>query len=300
MTGKDWKIGPLVEQLRQVREDWRKARDRDPYIAGREFPSTKVLEQVTESISAALYPLRLGPADLHPEHEDYFVGHTLSRALDDLGTQAKLELRYGLPGHSEAEAEARAEHIIREFAEELPRIRQILDTDVEAAYRGDPAARSMDEIVLCYPGIRAMIAHRLAHALYVRGLPLLARMISEDAHSRTGIDIHPGAHIGNSCFIDHGTGVVIGETCIIGNRVRIYQAVTLGAKRFDADESGSLVKGNARHPIVEDDVVIYAGATILGRITIGKGSSIGGNVWLTHSVPEGSQISQAQSRSDCE
>lgn len=300
MTGKDWKIGPLVERLRQVREDWRKARDRDPYIAGREFPSAQILEKVTESISAALYPLRLGPADLHPEHEDYFVGHTLSRALDDLGTQAKLELRYAAPGHNEAEADAKAEHIIREFAEELPRIRQLLDTDVEAAYRGDPAARSMDEIVLCYPGIRAMIAHRLAHALYVRGLPLLARMISEDAHSRTGIDIHPGAHIGHSFFIDHGTGVVIGETCIIGNRVRIYQAVTLGAKRFDADETGTLVKGNARHPIVEDDVVVYAGATILGRITIGRGSSIGGNVWLTHSVPADSQISQAQSRSDCE
>ena len=152
--------------------------------------------------------------------------------------------------------------------------------------------------MVCYPGITAVIHHRLAHPLYNLGAPLVARIISEIAHSATGIDIHPGASIGDSFFIDHGTGVVIGETAVIGRRVRLYQAVTLGAKRFEKTETGMLVKGNARHPIVEDDVVVYAGATILGRITIGRGSTIGGNVWLTHSVPPGSHISQAQTRSE--
>jgi len=174
----------------------------------------------------------------------------------------------------------------------------VLDTDIRAAYEGDPAASSLDEVLVCYPGITAIIHHRLAHELHRLGTPLIARIIAEIAHSATGIDIHPGADIGGSFFIDHGTGVVIGETAVIGQRVRLYQAVTLGAKRFPANENGSLVKGNARHPIVEDDVVIYAGATILGRVTIGRGSIIGGNVWLTRSVPPGSNISQAQVRSE--
>ena len=174
----------------------------------------------------------------------------------------------------------------------------MLDTDIRAAYEGDPAAGSLDEVLVCYPGITAIIHHRLAHELHRLGAPLIARIIAEIAHSATGIDIHPGADISGSFFIDHGTGVVIGETTIIGQRVRLYQTVTLGAKRFPANENGSLIKGNARHPIVEDDVVIYAGATILGRVTIGRGSIIGGNVWLTRSVPPGSNISQAQVRSE--
>lgn len=190
--------------------------------------------------------------------------------------------------------------LIQGFAAALPELRVLLDTDVLAAYHGDPAARSVDEVLLCYPGILAIIHHRLAHHLYQAGLPLLARISSELAHSATGIDIHPGAQIGPSFFIDHGTGVVIGETAIIGERVRIYQAVTLGAKRFPSDESGTLHKGLPRHPIVEDDVVIYAGATVLGRITIGKGSTIGGNVWLTRSVPAESNITQANLQLDCQ
>ncbi|MQT56077.1 serine acetyltransferase, partial [Pseudomonas sp. FSL R10-0399] len=211
-----------------------------------------------------------------------------------------LELRYaarqaGLP---DAGVDETATVLIQDFALALPRLRSILDTDVLAAYHGDPAARSVDEVLLCYPGILAVIHHRLAHHMYRAGLPLLARISAEIAHSSTGIDIHPGAQIGRSFFIDHGTGVVIGETAIIGERVRIYQAVTLGAKRFPADESGQLQKGHPRHPIVEDDVVIYAGATILGRITIGKGSTIGGNVWLTRSVPAGCNLTQANLQHD--
>jgi serine O-acetyltransferase len=173
-----------------------------------------------------------------------------------------------------------------------------LENDIRAAYEGDPAAHSVDDVLVCYPGVIAIIHHRIAHELNQLGVPLIARMISEIAHSLTGIEIHPGAQIGDRFFIDHGTGVVIGETTIIGRNVRLYQAVTLGAKRFPVDENGILVKGNLRHPIVEDDVVIYAGATILGRITIGRGSTIGGNVWLTHSVPPGSHVMQAQIRTE--
>jgi serine O-acetyltransferase len=180
----------------------------------------------------------------------------------------------------------------------MPRVRTLLDSDIKAAFEGDPAARSVDEVLVCYPGILAITHHRLAHELYRLGVPLVARIVAEIAHSATGVDIHPGARIGGSFFIDHGTGVVIGETAVIGEHVRLYQAVTLGAKRFQVGEDGTLVKGNARHPIVEDDVVIYAGATILGRITIGRGSTIGGNVWLTHSVPPGSNVTQAQARSE--
>ncbi|MBS0543560.1 MAG: serine acetyltransferase, partial [Proteobacteria bacterium] len=179
------------------------------------------------------------------------------------------------------------------FARGLPGLRMLLDKDVQAAFDGDPAARSVDEVLLCYPGVLAVIHHRLAHALHRLGAPLVARILSEIAHSETGIDIHPGAEIGSGFFIDHGTGVVIGETAIIGNRVRLYQAVTLGARRFASTNDGGIAKGGARHPIIEDDVVIYAGATVLGRITIGRGSSIGGNVWLTRSVSPGSHVTQA-------
>jgi len=194
--------------------------------------------------------------------------------------------------------EPQPREIVSRFAAGLPAVLALLESDIEAAYRGDPAAKSIDEVAFCYPGITAVTYHRLAGALYRLGAPLLARMVSEIAHSVTGVDIHPGAQIGGSFFIDHGTGVVIGETVIIGERVRLYQAVTLGAKRFQADAHGALVKGALRHPIVEDDVVIYAGATILGRVTIGRGSTIGGNVWLTRSVPPGSHITQAQTRSE--
>lgn len=200
----------------------------------------------------------------------------------------QLELRYHARQGSEpgATTEARAVDVVRSFGAAPPSIRELLDSDVLAAYRGDPAAHSVDEVLLCYPGIHAVIHHRLAHQLHVLGVPLLARIVAELAHGETGIDIHPGARIGSGFFIDHGTGVVIGETAEIGRNVRLYQAVTLGAKRFVMDDDGQL----------QNEVVIYAGATILGRVTIGRGSAIGGNVWLTRSVPPGSRITQAQSR----
>ena len=212
-------------------------------------------------------------------------------------TPGRLELRHSARhAHlSPREAQLRAAHIVRAFADSLPATRRLLDTDVLAAYYGDPAAHSVDEVLLCYPGVHAIINHRLAHTLYALGATLLARLIAELSHGATGIDIHPGASIGPSFFIDHGTGVVIGETAVIGQRVRIYQAVTLGAKRFPVDASGQLKKGAPRHPVIEDDVVIYAGATVLGRITIGARATLGGNVWVTHDVPADAHLTLAHS-----
>lgn len=185
----------------------------------------------------------------------------------------------------------KAEGIVKEFMESLPNISQILDTDIQAAYEGDPAARSREEVMLAYPAFEAISIFRLAHRLFELKLPLIPRMMTEYAHQLTGIDIHPGATIGEYFFIDHGTGVVIGETCRIGRHVKLYQGVTLGAKSFQQDEEGHLVKGGKRHPDVGDHVVIYAGATVLGGDTvIGEGSVIGGSVWLTHSVSAGSKV----------
>lgn len=294
-SSNDLGISQIVMQLRELRLtslEHRNRRNKPPKL-----PSRKALQSVIDGLAAALFPNRLGLPDLKSEGIDYFVGHTLDVALTELISQVKLELTFeaNMQGQESLQSNTTPIEIVRKFASQLPAVRDILDTDIKAAYEGDPAARCVDEVLVCYPGMQAMIYHRLAHALYNLGLPLIARMISEIAHSATAIDIHPGAQIGESFFIDHGTGVVIGETTIIGKHVRIYQAVTLGAKRFPTDEDGNLLKGNARHPIVEDNVVIYAGATVLGRITIGRGSSIGGNVWLTRSVPEGSNITQANS-----
>jgi len=290
-------IGDVVSELRALRLkslENRQRRDTPPKL-----PSRKVLVGIADGLRAVLFPNRLGMPDLTNESVDYYVGHTLDVTLRELMVQVRRELRFAgdadAPGNSERE---RAAGITQAFAQRLPHIRSLLESDIQAAYEGDPAARSVDEILVCYPGITAITYYRLARELHRLGAPLIARMISEIAHSSTGIEIHPGAQIGGFFFIDHGTGVVIGETAIIGEHVRLYQAVTLGAKRFPVDEHGALVKGNLRHPVVEDDVVIYAGATILGRIIIGRGSTIGGNVWLTRSVPPGSVISQAQTRNE--
>ncbi|MDK2122425.1 serine acetyltransferase [Chitinimonas sp. DQS-5] len=294
----NWNLDQVVSQLRMVRTAWRDSQRGNSERGDRELPSPEALRDIITHLRGALFPMRLGPADLRRETEDYYVGHTLDAVLNALWRQVRLELRYTARQQNDAtehEIDARAVDLVRQFAAALPDVRSMLDTDVLAAYAGDPAARSVDEVLLCYPGMLAIVHHRLAHVLYQLGVPMLARLVAEQAHSATGIDIHPGATIGRGFFIDHGTGVVIGETAIIGERVRLYQAVTLGAKSFPADAEGNLHKGQPRHPIVEDDVVIYAGATILGRITIGAGSTIGGNVWLTRSVPSGSHVTQAQS-----
>jgi len=292
-------LAHVVAGLRDARARWRASQQRLAEVGGRELPSREALTAVVDGLRGALFPMRLGPPDLRQESEDYYVGHTLDTVFGALLAQVRLEIRHAArQGHGTVDADARALAIVREFGGLLPRIRELLDSDVLAAFHGDPAARSVDEVLLCYPGVHAMIHHRIAHALYTLGVPLLARLVAELAHGATGIDIHPGATIGAGFFIDHGTGVVIGETAQIGRNVRLYQAVTLGAKRFATDGDGHLQKGGARHPILEDDVVIYAGATVLGRVTIGRGSTIGGNVWLTRSVPPGSRIAQATARED--
>lgn len=292
----DFPISDIVAELRQVREQWREQQGRTD-TAQREFPSRDAVTQAIESLKGVLYPLRLGPTELRQSSEDFFIGHTLDTALQTLQDQARIELRYRARQEGEREDERayelRAAKTVHDFARELPGLRKLLDVDVLAAFHGDPAAQSVDEVVLSYPGVLALIHHRIAHVLYGLELPLLARMVAELAHGQTGIDIHPGARIGAGFFIDHGTGVVIGETAVIGRNVRIYQAVTLGAKRFPRDAQGHLQKGWPRHPVVQDDVVIYAGATILGRITIGRGAVIGGNVWLTQDVPPQTHVSQS-------
>ena len=288
-------VGAIVSALHDARDEWRDSQRRSREPGSREFPSREALAEIVESLKGALFPMRLGPPDLRHESEDFYVGYTLDSALNALLNQARLELRYTARHEPRAaeDIDAQAGAAVREFAAALPGIRRLLDGDVLAAFQGDPAARSVDEVLLCYPGILAMIHHRIAHQLYRLGLPLLARIAAELAHGQTGIDIHPGAQIDAGFFIDHGTGVVIGETAVIGKRVRIYQAVTLGAKRFPTDAEGNLQKGLPRHPVVEDDVVIYAGATILGRVTLGKGAVIGGNVWITDDVPPGAGVTQA-------
>ena len=294
----NWGLNDIVRELRQVRIEARVSRGQRA-AAAIELPSRETLQVIVHELICVLFPRRLGSASLRDDNEDFFVGHKLDFALNSRHKQVRLELDYfsasaldTQPSQRQAN-EWRARDIVRRFAATLPQIRRLLDSDLLAGYQGDPAATSLGEVLLCYPGMIAIMHHRFAHELYQSGVGLVARLIAEIAHSETGIDIHPGAHIGGGFFIDHGTGVVIGETAIIGERVRLYQAVTLGAKRFPVTASGELQKGIPRHPLIEDDVVIYAGATILGRITVGRGSTIGGNVWLTRSVPPGSNVTQA-------
>ncbi|MBV9839992.1 MAG: serine acetyltransferase [Sphingomonadaceae bacterium] len=290
--GRYWDNDAVAAGLRAARTRWRAARSVHAEHGTSGFPSRYELGKIMDALCGALFPLRLGPSFVRLDNEDAFVAETLHTALSRLYGQIRLDLRYAM--NDDAAADRRAEEVIGAFASALPALRGQLDHDVEAAYTGDPAARSVDEVLLCYPGMLAIIHHRLAHRLYELGALLVARIVAEIANSKAGIDIHPGAQIGGSFFIDHGSGVVIGETAVIGERVRLYQAVTLGARSFPIGGDGALEKGRARHPILEDDVVVYAGATLLGRITIGRGSTIGGNVWLTESVPPGSIVRQAR------
>jgi serine O-acetyltransferase len=296
----DFDVDTIAADLRQIRHHWRNTQRPPGDIRGIEFPSRETLAAIVGQLKGLLFPMRLGPPDLRQESEDIHVAHALDSALHALLAQVSLELRYSaaLRGRPNEDVSAHALSATRAFGAALPAIREMLDSDVLAAFQGDPAARSVDEVLLCYPGVQAVIHYRLAHCLYRLGLPLLARIVSELAHAATGIDIHPGAVIGPSFFIDHGTGVVIGETAVVGQRVRLYQAVTLGARRFPAGADGALLKGLPRHPVVEDDVVIYAGATVLGRITVGRGAVISGNVWLTQDVAPGGRVTQAASRED--
>ena len=264
------------------------------------LPSRQVIGEIIESLRSVLFPGYFGFSELTEESLRFHVGSTLDHIRRDLQEQIKRGLCFTCEEGPDClpVCDRKAHELTAEFLRQLKKVQRLLALDVRASYEGDPAADNSDEVIFCYPGIVAITNYRLAHELHRLGVPIIPRMITEAAHSATGIDIHPGAAIGERFFIDHGTGVVIGATCIIGNRVKIYQGVTLGAKSFQLDEEGNPVRGIDRHPIVEDDVTIYSGATILGRVKIGRGSVIGGNVWLVHGVPPGSRISQAQNREE--
>lgn len=268
------------------------------YKDGDPLPSGKSLRRIVELAREILFPGYFGNSTVHRRTINYHIGVNVEELFGLLTEQIQAGLCFGLENNPSENTIKKipdrdtAASIAARFISKLPEIRRILATDVEAAYYGDPAATCFGEIICCYPIICAITNYRIAHELYMLNVPLIPRIITEMAHSETGIDIHPGAQIGHHFTIDHGTGVVIGATCIIGNNVKLYQGVTLGAKSFPLDENGNPIKGIARHPILEDDVIVYSNATILGRITIGKGATIGGNIWVTESVPAGARIVQ--------
>ena len=286
----------VVERLCAAQHDQFSRSPSDPRLV---LPSREAVVRIVDSLRVTLFPGYFGDQEFDEDSVRFHVGATLDKVRIELEEQ----IRRGLCSACEEpdpwrcrRCETDAAVVTRTFLGRLPEIRRVLGTDVEAAYNGDPAASSPAETILCYPGVLAVTIYRLAHELYQLGVRLVPRMMTEYAHTITGIDIHPGTRIGEYFFIDHGTGVVIGETAEIGNRVRIYQGVTLGAKSFPLDEHGHPIKGIPRHPIIEDDVTIYSGATILGRVTIGANSIIGGNVWVTHDVPRNGRVSQVEAR----
>jgi serine O-acetyltransferase len=263
------------------------------------MPSSRILEEIVDLLREIVFPGYFGDSPTRPGSINYYIGVNVEKLYDLLRQQIYAGLCFDCYYTNREDLllrKDRAAQITLQFIEKLPVIRHLLATDAEAAYVGDPAAQSIAEVIFCYPAIRAITNYRIAHELLQLEVPLIPRIISEMAHSETGIDIHPRARIGHHFTIDHGTGVVLGATCIIGNHVKIYQGVTLGAKSFPLDEEGNPIKGIDRHPIVEDNVIIYAQATILGRVTVGANSIIGGNVWLTSSVPPDSKIIQEKFR----
>lgn len=293
----DGAFGAVVDALHDANEAFMTGRPRQRGWHG--LPSRQAVAEIFDDLRAVLFPSHFGATDVTADGRRYALGARLDKARRLLNAQVRRGLSYTCQ-HDDAgddtcvACDAAAGRVTSEVMATLPRIRKVLGADVQAAYDGDPAAKFLDETLFCYPGVTALTAYRIAHGLYEASVPIIPRMLSELAHGLTGIDIHPGAEIGESFFIDHGTGVVIGETCTIGKRVRIYQSVTLGARGFPSGPHGHPLKGLPRHPVVEDDVIIYAGATILGRITIGAGATVGGNVWLTHSVPAGARFTQSQ------
>ena len=266
---------------------------------GTPLPSARALQGIVELSRAILFPGYFGNSTVNSRTIKYHIGVNIERLFDLLTGQVLAGLCFTGNGECTCCTELQREEaalIAAKFISNLPGMRRVLATDVAAAYNGDPAAHSFGEVISCYPAIRAISNYRIAHELLKLGVPLIPRIITEMAHSETGIDIHPGAAIGSHFTIDHGTGVVIGETCVIGNNVKLYQGVTLGAKSFPLDADGKPIKGIPRHPILEDNVIVYSNATILGRITIGQGATVGGNIWVTEDVPAGARIVQTKAK----
>ena len=260
---------------------------------GNPLPSGKVLEEIIDLSRAIIFPGYYGKSKINKHTIKYHIGMAVERLSKLLEEQVFAGLCFNCPNSGKGENSAcrtEAREKAMALVARLPEIRRVLATDVEAAFNGDPAAESHCEIISCYPVIKALTNYRIAHELHLLHVPLIPRIICEMAHSETGIDIHPAATIGKYFTIDHGTGVVIGATCIIGNHVKLYQGVTLGAKSFPLDDNGNPIKGIPRHPILEDDVIVYSNATILGRITIGRGSIVGANIWVTEDLEPNSKI----------
>ncbi|MET3710836.1 serine O-acetyltransferase [Sphingomonas trueperi] len=285
-------LDPVIDALQAARLEWRAAYARHAEH-GIQFPSRRALAKILRQLGAALFPLRLGPPELTASNENAWVAATLESTLSQLGAQVALELRIAAPGITAQDEGFEAERIVGELAAALPELRRQLDADVEAGFASDPAARSVDEVLLSYSSLGAIIHHRIAHRLHLAGAPLVARIIAQVAHADTGVDIHPAAQIGRSFFLDHGTGIVIGETAVIGDRVRLYQGVTLGGDP-QAIGTHTASSGQRRHPAIEDDVAIFPGAVLLGPITIGARSQIGGNVWLRRDVPPDSIVEASE------
>ena len=270
---------------------------------GDPLPSAKSLYKIVELARAIIFPGYFGNSTVNSHTINYHIGVNVETLFGLLTEQILAGLCFGQENSKNATDDNEpcretASLLAARFISKLPELRRILATDVEAAYYGDPAATCFGEIISCYPAIRAISNYRIAHELLILGVPLIPRFITEMAHSETGIDIHPGAQIGHHFTIDHGTGVVIGATSIIGNNVKLYQGGTLGAKSFPLDNNGNPIKGIPRHPILEDDVIVYSNATILGRVTIGKGATVGGNIWVTENVPAGSRIVQRKNKDE--
>ncbi len=264
---------------------------------GEPLPSQHSVKEIISLSRALIFPGFFGDSDVTRENVRYFTGLWTEKLYHLLTEQIHAGLSMDICTETPpqfAELEARAADLAARFIQRLPALRLLLNDDVRATYHGDPAALSTQEVIYCYPGIRAICNYRIAHELVRLDVPIIPRMISEQAHAETGIDIHPAATIGESFTIDHGTGIVIGATAIIGNNVKIYQGVTLGAKSFSLDEDGNPVKGVARHPIIGNNVIIYSNASILGRITIGDNAVIGGNIWVDTDVAPGERLIQAK------
>lgn len=269
-------------------------------LHGEPLPSQQAVSEIVSLARALVFPGFFGDSDLDRDNLLYHTGLWAQRLYDVLRRQIHASLSMdectadAPSDEAHNERSERAAAIAARFITSLPELRRWLDEDVRATYHGDPAAASVQEVIYCYPGIRAISSYRFAHCLLKLGVPILPRMISEQSHSETGIDIHPAATIGHGFTIDHGTGIVVGATAIIGDNVKIYQGVTLGAKSFDLDADGNPVKGVPRHPVIGDNVVIYSNASILGRITIGDNAVIGGNIWVTSDVAPGERLIQAK------
>lgn len=284
--------GRLPDLIRAIVESYGRT-PRMNHLEGLALPDRDKVVEIVDILFGVLYPGYFGEKGVDHNTIQFQAGSEVEKLHRLLFDQVSRAITHECKrlGRVCTFCEDKAEEVVVDFLAGIPRMRETLDLDVQAAYDGDPAAKSLDEIIFSYPGVFAITIYRISHELHRLGVPLIPRIMTEYAHTVTGIDIHPGARIGKRFFIDHGTGVVVGETTEIGDNVKIYQGVTLGALSFPKDEKGNLLRGTKRHPTIEDDVTIYSGATILGGETVvAKGSVVGGNVWLTHSIEPGTKV----------